>query len=44
MFDTGSYLETIYGTASGPGHINAEIKNVFAWSPAGDDSGYGLYR
>lgn len=40
MFDTGSYLETIYGTAQRPSHINAEIKNVFAWSPAGDDSGY----
>ena len=40
MFDTGSYLDTIYGTAERPSHINDSMKNVLAWAPAGSDSGY----
>lgn len=50
MFDTGSFLETAYGTARRPSHINTPIKNVLTWCPKGSDRGmyytgniYGSY-
>lgn len=39
MFDTGSFLETVYGTAQRPSHINSAIKNVLTWSQKGNDTG-----
>lgn len=50
MFDTGSFLETAYGTARRPSHIDTPVKNVLTWCPKGDDRGryytgniYGSY-
>lgn len=40
MFDTGSFLETAYGTATRPSHLNATTKNVMTWCPKGDNQGY----
>lgn len=39
MFDTGSFLETVYGTAQRPSHIDSTIKNVLTWSQKGNDTG-----
>ncbi len=39
MFDTGSFLETIYGTAQRPSHIDSTIKNVLTWNQKGNDTG-----
>ena len=40
MFDTGSFLETAYGTATRPSHLDSEVKNIVTWCPRGEQQGY----
>ena len=40
MYDSGSYLEYAYGLLERPSHIDSPIKNVLAWQPVGDTTGY----
>lgn len=40
MYDTGSYIDTIYDTAERPSHINDSVKNVLTCSLPGYDTGF----